>query len=240
MSLIDEALKRARQEAAQQDEAAREKRWRQVPVIPTLRVRPRRSSRLLWIVIGACLILGLGIAIGLTLVPFGPRKPNRQAHLPPEPVAVVAAPVQATAPPPLPAEQEEPPAAPVPEAEELAPPPTEKATAQEAAPPPPVQLAPPPPPPAPVPAAPEPAPPAPVPATSPAPPPVRTYQQAIPLPGGGILQLNGIVFSGQPVALFGDKVVAQGESVAGYRVVAIEPRRVRLAGEGGEVVIELP
>ena len=57
MSLIDEALKRARQEAAKQDAAAREQRWRQVPVIPALRVRPRRSGRTLLVVIAACLVL---------------------------------------------------------------------------------------------------------------------------------------------------------------------------------------
>ncbi len=68
----------------------------------------------------------------------------------------------------------------------------------------------------------------------------RVYQQEMPLPGGGALRLNGIAFSEQPVALFGDKVVAPGESVAGYKVVAIELRRVRLEGQGGVVIVELP
>jgi hypothetical protein len=63
----------------------------------------------------------------------------------------------------------------------------------------------------------------------------------MPLPGGGTLRLNGIAFSEQPVALFGNKVVAPGESVAGFKVVAIEPRRVRLEGQGGMVVVvEMP
>jgi hypothetical protein len=69
----------------------------------------------------------------------------------------------------------------------------------------------------------------------------RVYQQEMPLPGGGTLRLNGIAFSDQqPVALFGDKVVAPGESVAGYKVLAIEARRVRLEGQGGVVVVEMP
>jgi hypothetical protein len=34
-------------------------------------------------------------------------------------------------------------------------------------------------------------------------------------------------------------VVAPGESVAGYKVLAIEPRRVRLEGLGGVVVVEM-
>ena len=69
----------------------------------------------------------------------------------------------------------------------------------------------------------------------------RVYQQEMPLPGGGSLRLNGIAFSEQPVALFGDKVVGPGESVAGYKVVAIEARRVRLEGQGGVVVVvEMP
>jgi hypothetical protein len=86
------------------------------------------------------------------------------------------------------------------------------------------------------PSAPEPAAPAPVAETGE----VRTYQQELPLAGGGTLRLNGIAFSEQPVALFGDKVVAPGESVAGYKVLAIEARRVRLEGQGGVVVVEMP
>jgi hypothetical protein len=50
------------------------------------------------------------------------------------------------------------------------------------------------------------------------------------------VRLNGIAFSEQPVALFGDKVVAPGESVSGFTVVAIEAQRVKLQGAGGAVV----
>lgn len=275
MSLIDEALKRARQEAARQDEAARELRYRQVPVIPGLR-QPARRSWLLPAVIGACLLAGIGIGLGLSLVRGGGE--DQRASVPPP----------AAAPVPAPARVEETPAVPAPPAaaslEEAEPPVVEEeseapvaaappaAPVQESAPPAPepvpareeapvitemrqreIALNPAPRPPsapearesepAPVPAAPAPAPAEPEPVatvevteTGQ----VRTYQQELPLAGGGTLRLNGIAFTEQPVALFGDKVVAAGESVAGYKVVAIEARRVRLEGQGGVVVVELP
>jgi hypothetical protein len=59
------------------------------------------------------------------------------------------------------------------------------------------------------------------------------------VPGGGTLRLNGIAFSSQPVALFGDKVVAPGESVSGFTVVAVEAQRVKLQGPGGTVYVTL-
>ena len=267
MSLIDEALKRARQEAARQDEAAREKRYRQVPVIPGLR-QPARRSWLLPVVIAACLAVGIGI--GLVVASRGGE--DQRAAVPP-PVAAPATP--APAPVELPAESpQEAEATPVPEAppppvveeepappvvaEErpaLAPPSQEEPTiadmrqreiALSPAPAPRPQALPeatresePPAPAPPVVAAPEPV--APEPAPAPATPgQERVYQKELPLPGGGTLRLNGIAFSEQPVALFGDKVVGPGETVAGYKVVAIEVRRVRLEGQGGVVVVEMP
>jgi hypothetical protein len=251
MSLIDEALKRARQEAARQDEAARELRYRQVPVIPGLR-QPARRRWLLPVVIAACLLAGIGIGLGLALSRGGGGEDQRAA-VPPPP----SAPLQAEAVP-APSVPEAPPPAPVPVVEEEPAPPVveEKPPVPEAAAPPaqPVQeepavadmrqreivLNPTAPSPS---AEPEPAPSAP----EPAPVPVitedgqtRTYQQELPLAGGGTLRLNGIAFSDRPVALFGDKVVAPGESVAGYKVLAIELRKVRLEGQGGVVVVELP
>jgi hypothetical protein len=265
MSLIDEALKRARQEAARQDEAARELRYRQVPVIPGLR-QPARRSWLLPVVIAACLAVGIGIGLFLS----GRRGEDQRAAAPPPPVAPAAAPVPAVPEPPPQTVQEAAPAAlPSPVIEE-----EPEAVAENPAPEAPVPLvrpvqeeepeiadmrereivlnpaaarpqrAPEPlasEPPAPV--APEPAPAAPEPA---APAPVvaagqeRIYQQEMPLAGGGTLRLNGIAYSERPVALFGDKVVGPGESVAGYKVVSIEPRRVRLEGQGGVVVVEMP
>lgn len=266
MSLIDEALKRARQEAARQDEAARELRYRQVPVIPGLR-QPARRSWVLPAIIAACLIVGIGLGLALS----GGGGEEQRAALPPAPSApLVPAPTPAA-----PAAPEVPPS-PLPAVveEEPAPPPIEEKPERrpvpEAAAPPaqPVQEeepaiadmrqreitlnpAPPPPQAEPTPApetreevplsrsagegAPEPAPPPP--AVEPGQ--VRTYQQELPLAGGGTLRLNGIAYSERPVALFGDKVVAPGESVAGYKVLAIEPGRVRLEGQGGVVVVEM-
>lgn len=258
MSLIDEALKRARQEAARQDEAARELRYRQVPVIPGLR-QPARRSWLLPVVIAACLLVGIGIGLGLALSRGGGE--DQRAAVPPAPVAppqpsapsipeaeATPAPAAPEVPSPLPALIEEEPAPPVVEEEPAAPPAPpvreeEPAIAdmrqREIALTPPAPASP---------VEPEPEPVAPVPAPSTpelAPAPVadgqvRTYQQEMPLAGGGTLRLNGIAYSDQPVALFGDKVVSPGESVAGYKVVAIEPRRVRLEGQGGVVVVEMP
>jgi hypothetical protein len=250
MSLIDEALKRARQEAARQDEAARELRYRQVPVIPGLR-RPARRSWLLPVVIAACLAVGIGIGLFLS----GRRGEDQRAAVPPPPAAPAAAPVAARPEQPVESPQQaesvpapEAPPSPVIE-EEPAPPvaepparPTQEdepaiadmrereivlnpAAARPQS--------------APEPQAGEPAAPvAPAPAVDAGE--ERIYQQEMPLAGGGTLRLNGIAYSEQPVALFGDKVVGPGESVAGYKVVAIEPRRVRLEGQGGVVVVELP
>lgn len=265
MSLIDEALKRARQEAARQDAAAREERYRRVPVIPGLRSRPTRS----WkqpLLVALCLVVGIAIGLGLALTRGG----SRPAETPEETRIAVASP-QPPVPPVSPVPDTPPDPAPLPQAP-TAPPVVEEAV-EEPAPepePPPVRETPP--------AAPAPDPveeaariaaqreialpqtpaprievrpsqppvgePAPAPVT-PAPAPeaggtVQTYQRELPTPGG-TLRLNGIAYSDQPVALFDDKVVAPGESVGGYKVVSIEPRRVRLEGpDGVAVVVELP
>ena len=269
MSLIDEALKRARHEAARQDAEARELRYRQVPVIPGLRQRPRRSW-LLPVVIAACLAAGVGIGLGLSLARNSGE--DVQAALPPPPSVSTTAPSQ-------PVVQESQEAPPPPVVEEAAPPVVEVEREESPAPvaPKPAPAAPPAPEPVPreepriadmrtreisltpaaprpqpeEPPAPEPAAPVPAPTTAavaepsaPAPTPtapgeVRTYQQEMPLPGGGALRLNGIAFSERPVALFGDKVVSPGETVSGYKVISIEARRVRLEGAGGTVVVEL-
>lgn len=272
MSLIDEALKRARQEAARQDAVAREERYKQVPVIPALRSRPRRSPLplILAAVVAVCLAAGIAIGVGLSREGEEPSQETRVAAAAPSPVRVTEpAPVQ---PEPVPAPASEIPAAPVleeaeEEPERPAPPPVQETppapapdpveeAAQRAAereirlPPvqsePRVEIRPSQPPveePATGPAAPTPpvVPPQPAPAA-----PVvdesltvRTFQREMPVQGG-TLRLNGIAYSDQPVALFDDKVVAPGESIAGYRVVSIEPKRVRLEGPGGVVFMELP
>jgi hypothetical protein len=66
-----------------------------------------------------------------------------------------------------------------------------------------------------------------------------SYVRELPLPGGGTLRLNGIAFSAQPVALFGDKVVGPGETVSGFTVVEVEAQRVKLQGPSGIVYVSL-
>jgi hypothetical protein len=271
MSLIDEALKRARQEAAKQDAVAREERYKQVPVIPGLRSRPTRSPMPLVIsgVIAACLAAGIAIGVGLSRND-GSAEETRIAEAAPE-ARVAESPQVQPAPPSVsptapvleevPEEPEEPAAPPVEPVREApaapAPDPAEEAAriaAQRAAqreiqlppaqPEPRIETQPSRPPveepsigpavPAPVvPAQPAPSAPADESGT------VRTFQREMPVQGG-TLRLNGIAFSDQPVALFDDKVLAPGESIAGYKVVAIEPKRVRLEGPGGVVFVELP
>jgi hypothetical protein len=89
------------------------------------------------------------------------------------------------------------------------------------------------------------APPAPAPAApvgpvvdlpQPPPPETRFYVREVPVEGGAALRLNGIAFSEKPVALFGEKVLAPGESVGGFTVMEIEAKRVKLQGPGGTVV----
>ena len=277
MSLIDEALKRARQEAARQDAVAREERYKQVPVIPGLRSRPSRSPMPLVIsaVVAACLAAGIAIGVGLS------REGSREGGNPEETRVAAAVPetrvaevprVQQTPPPvaapvspmapvveEVPEEPEEPAALPVQETPAApAPDPAEEAAriaAQRAAqreiqlppvqPEPRIDIQPSRPPveepstgaaaQAPPVVPPQPAPAAPVDESGT----VRTFQREMPVQGG-TLRLNGIAFSDQPVALFDDKVVAPGESIAGYKVVAIEAKRVRLEGPGGVVFVELP
>lgn len=274
MSLIDEALKRARQEAARQDAVAREERYKQVPVIPGLRSRPSRSPMPLVIsaVVAACLAAGIAIGVGLSGDGEKPSQETRVAEAAP-PRVTEAAPVQ---PEPAPAPAFEIPTAPIleeveEEPEQPAPPPVQETPAapappepaEEAAriaaqraaqreiqlppvqPEPRIEIQPSRPPveePSTGPAAqtpavipPQPAPPALVDESGT----VRTFQREMPVQGG-TLRLNGIAFSDQPVALFDDKVLAPGESIAGYKVVAIEPKRVRLEGPGGVVFVELP
>jgi outer membrane biosynthesis protein TonB len=273
MSLIDEALKRARQEAARQDAAAREDRYKQVPVIPGLRSRPTRSRLplVLSAVVTACLAAGIAIGMGLSRDDSrddGIPEETRVAQAAPE-TRVAEVPQVQPAPPPVPPtapvlEEEveeapeptappiqEAPAAPVPPdpAEEAARIAAQRAAQREiqlppAQPEPRIEIQPSRPPveepsigpavPAPVvPAQPAPAAPADESGT------VRTFQREMPVQGG-TLRLNGIAFSDQPVALFDDKVLAPGESIAGYKVVAIEPKRVQLEGPGGVVFVELP
>ena len=228
MSLIDEALKRARQEAARQDSAQAEGRYARVPVYAP----PSRRSRawLLPVVLAGCLAVGVGVGVGLSrrgADPVPPPAPVVEQRVEPGPPQTVTD---------APRIVEETPVPMAPRMEAPAPPVHRPEPVQEEAPRPV----------APAPAIPAPSSPAPAPAPAPpaagpeialpATPPASTYDREMPLPDGGTLRLNGIAFSGQPVALFGDKVVAPGESINGFTVVEIEPKRVKLQGRDGATV----
>ena len=226
MSLIDEALRRARQEAARQEAAKREEGYRHVPVLPPM--ASRRSSGVSPILIGAAVVLLViaGVALGIYL--------GRGTSPEPQPKIAEAAPPAAPAPEPAPER-------PVPVIEETPEPePTPLAVV-------PIPSPTPPPPPLPEPEpTPEPVPPpapAPTPEPTPTPPPapeIRTYVREVPLPDGGSLRLNGIAFSAaQPVALINDKVLAKGESYQGFLVTDIQSNLVELRNDGTIVRVTL-
>lgn len=243
MSLIDEALRRAREEAARQDAAKRDAQYRQVPAYAPL-PRSGISPVLIGAIVALCIVGGIGIGVFLgrergaepasveAPPPATPVLPSEEMPSPAlpasPPVSVLeetpempAEPVPAPAPTPQPEEQQ--PVrqeVPVSEAEPLEPPPA--------------------PDPAPTPEA-VPETPAPTPEPAPAPAPeVRSYVREVPLPDGGTLRLNGIAFSAtQPVALIDDKVLAKGESYQGFIVADIQANLVELRGNGMTVRVSL-
>jgi hypothetical protein len=229
LSLIDEALRRARQQAAHQDAAKRDDAYRRVPVLPPMASR-RKSSGLRPALIGAAvaLLVVAGVALGIYLGRESSPKPQARiseaappvapAPEPQRPVTVVE---QTPEPEPTPVPTPEPTPAPVVVAPIPAPPAPE-------------------PEPSPEPVAPEPLPtPTPEPAPTPVPE-IRTYVREIPLPEGGSLRLNGIAFSAaQPVALINDKVLAKGESYEGFLVTDIQANLVELRNNGTIVRVTL-
>ena len=228
MSLIDEALRRARQQAAHQDATKRNDAYRHVPVLPPM--ASRRSSGLRPALIGAAvaLLVVAGVALGIYL--------GRGSS--PEPQARIS---EAAPPAPVPAPEPQRPVTVVEQTPEPEPTPVPKPEPTPA----PVVVAP-----TPAPPAPEPEPsPEPLPTPTPAPPPepaptpvpeVRTYVREIPLPEGGSLRLNGIAFSAaQPVALINDKVLAKGESYEGFMVTDIQANLVELRINGAIVRVTL-
>jgi outer membrane biosynthesis protein TonB len=217
LSLIDEALRRARQEAARQEALKREDGYRHVPVLPPM--ASRRSSPLRPALIGALVILLViaGVALGIYLGRGSSPEPESriaEAPLTPEPErpATVVEPTPEPTPAPTPTPK------PV-----VIPTPTPA--------PPPLPL-------------PEPTPaPEPTPEPTPTPPPapeIRTYIREVPLPDGGSLRLNGIAYSAtQPVALINDKVLARGESYQGFLVTDIQSNLVELRHDGTIVRVTL-
>jgi hypothetical protein len=260
MSLISDALKKARQEAARQDSLR--------PGLPyAVGAASAPAPRAPWISLLAGLGAGCLLAAAIFALAFfggwGPfHKPAAQTQ-----VATAPAPQPVTAPPSQPAVQAPPPQ-PVAVVEAPAPkpaPPPPKQREPEAVRPapqpqtPPVVITPRPAPETapPVKAAPAPQPvveaPAPVPtpvqaAPAPAAPPKSapeggltegtTYTGELPVPGGGSVKLNGIVYSpDHPIAVLDGRVMGPGENVQGFTVVAIESGRVKLQGHGATVYL---
>jgi hypothetical protein len=243
MSLISDALKKARQEAARQDSLRQN-----LPYAVGATSAPDRSRSYAPLLAG--LAVGLLLAGGLAglyyfVAPERGEKPEaRIAEIaetapPPAPVSAVeeapAPSVQPEAPSAVPrvaepAVPETAPPAPIPA------PVPEVRTPQPAQPP--VVTAPTPEPqPVPqaeVPPVQEPAPPAPAPRES------RSYVGEVPVPGGGVVRLNGIAFSTEnPVAVLDGKVVSPGEVVQGFTVVEIRQNQVKLEGHGETVFVSL-
>jgi hypothetical protein len=257
MSLISDALKKARQEAARQDSLRQG-----VPYAVGSVDAPARRNPVLPLLAGlgaGCLAAGILFAVAYFAGwgPFGrPAQPAQEVRVaeaaaPPavpqpsavpttEPVAPPPAVVRETAPPPSQAApQESPPVAPAPEVrpriemrpsvpvEPQATPPPAPAPVEEESPAP-----------APVPAAPAP--------QAPAAPSEgsgelvdgKVYAGEVPVPGGGFVKLNGIAFSQErPIAVLDGRVMGPGESIQGFTVVSIESGRVTLQGHGTTVYL---
>jgi len=242
MSLIDEALKRAREQAERESAEQRSAASRWVPAYPLAR---RRSRALVWAgLAAACLLLGIGAGLlasrfsggeeragGIELPP-GTGEESGEGGLPPAAGAVLLEDTTGTTdlstdlPFPLPVTE-------LPEDEALEPRLVPE-TVPEAVPPPVVA-------PRPAPAAPpEPVPAEPSPAAEPPAGGVETHVRRAPVPGGGWIQLGGIAFSAdRPVALLNGRVVSVGEVVEGFTVISIAPKRVELRGHGTSLVLTL-
>lgn len=257
MSLISEALKKARQEAARQDAL----RQRTPYAVGAADASDRRPSFLpLLAGLGAgCLIAGLLVAVAW-FAGWGPfaRSARETAQVaeaaPPSPVSSPA--TRATDPPALPVVPEPAPPAPI-ESATPTPPPAEPVQER---PEPVIEMRPAAPPASPVPAPaaptqmeedrapavapPVPPPPAPVrPSTAPVPSGAnlvdgQVYAGEVPVPGGGTLKLNGIAYSQErPVVVLDGRVMGTGETIQGFTIVAIEAGRVKLEGHGATVFV---
>jgi len=66
----------------------------------------------------------------------------------------------------------------------------------------------------------------------------QTYAGEVPVPGGGTVKLNGIAYSQEhPIAVLDGRVMAPGEMIQGFTLVAIETGRVKLQGYGATVFL---
>jgi len=261
MSLISDALKKARQEAARQDSLRQTHPYAVGSADP-----PERRNLYM------PLLAGLGAGCVLAAVVFGivylggwgPFSRTRRGTVQvaeTQTPATVPAPATSAEPAPAPPviEERSQPAPPIP-----APSPAPSAPVLEPKPKPvPVQTIPPvvetpapvtadearlAPPPVPTPA-PSPPPTVAAPIRAPAPPPTasnggpedgKSYVNEVPIPGGGVVKLNGIAYSpDHPIAVLDGRVVAPGEVVQGFTVLEIQADHVTLQGHGAKVSVSL-
>ncbi|HZI63595.1 MAG TPA: hypothetical protein VFE44_02380, partial [Thermoanaerobaculia bacterium] len=228
LSLISEALKRARLEAARREGEERRTVYASAPAYAPRRRRPPAAA-LVAAGLAVGVLAGAGIYWALRAGGVAPGPPPAAPARPAAPAAPVA-----KSPAPQPAAQTAPQPAPIPA-------PVAAAAAPQPSTPqsPPIAVAPPrasapPAPPAAPPAA-RAAPPAPAQPPPPAAPePGRTYSRAVDLAGGKRLELDGIVASPtEPLAMMNRRLMAPGEVIEGHTLVRIEPKRVELRGPGG-------
>jgi hypothetical protein len=254
MSLISDALKKARQEAARQD-ALRQR----APYAVGTADSPDRRPALLPLLAGVgagCLVAALLLVLAWS-AGWGPfNEPAARAAqvaeaapaAPPASAAPAAGPFQAPI-------IEEPEATPPVSSQSTTPAPSAAAPVQETRPQPSIELRPAAPaepstirpapaPPAPIEERPAPVPSAPSP-SAPARPAAAgdlvdgtVYSGEVPVPGGGTLKLNGIAYSqDRPVAVLDGRVMGPGEVIQGFTIVAIETGRVKLQGHGATVFV---
>lgn len=66
----------------------------------------------------------------------------------------------------------------------------------------------------------------------------KSYVSEVPVPGGGVVRLNGIAYSPEhPIAVLDGRVVGPGETVQGFTVVEIQAGHVKLQGHGATVFV---
>jgi len=66
----------------------------------------------------------------------------------------------------------------------------------------------------------------------------KSYVNEVPVPGGGVVKLNGIAYSpDHPIAVIDGRAVAPGEVVQGFTVVEIQAGQVKLQGHGATVFV---
>jgi hypothetical protein len=225
VSLIGEALKRARLEAARREGEARSTAYASAPAYAPRRRRPPATMVAAGLALG--LVAGAGAYWALRAGGFAPEPPPVEAVRPavsetlsapmPAPVPTAAAASQ-------PATPEPPPIPVAPQQLPIAPPPTPAAPALFSLP--------------------SASPTAPIEARGdrarlarqPAAPPEagRTYSRAVDLAGGKRLELDGIVASPtEPLAMMNRRLLAPGEVIEGHTILRIEPKRVELRGPSG-------